>query len=87
MKGDKKKTLQYLKTARGQLDGVIKMIEEDRYCMDISNQLLAIESLVKKANQEVLKGHLHHCVKVAFEEGKEDEKIEEIVQLISKMTK
>ena len=87
MKGDKKKTLQYLKTARGQLDGVIKMIEEDRYCMDISNQLLAIESLVKKANQEVLKWNLHHCVKVAFEEGKEDEKIEEIVQLISKMTK
>lgn len=87
MKGDQKKTLQYLKTARGQLDGVIKMIEEDRYCIDISNQLLAIESLVQKANQEVLKGHLHHCVKEAFETGNGNEKIDEIVQLISKMTK
>ena len=38
MKGDKKKTLQLLRTARGQIDGIIKMIEDDRYCIDISNQ-------------------------------------------------
>lgn len=87
MKGDKAKTLQYLKTARGQIDGVIKMIEEDRYCMDISNQLLAIESLVKKANNEVLKGHLHHCVKDAINDGDETQKIDEIVEIINKILK
>ena len=87
MKGDAKKTLQLLKTARGQIDGIIKMVEDDRYCMDISNQLLAVNSLIQKANQEVLRGHLHHCVKEAMINGQEDEKIEEILQLMTKMTK
>lgn len=87
MMGDQKKTLQLLRTARGQLEGVLKMIEEDRYCIDISNQLLAIESLVQKANREVLKGHMEHCVKEAFENGDGSNKIEEIVALIDKMTK
>ena len=44
------KVLLRLKTARGQIDAVIKMIEEDRYCIDIANQLLAIQSLCKKRN-------------------------------------
>ncbi|MCX5775677.1 MAG: metal-sensing transcriptional repressor, partial [Firmicutes bacterium] len=42
-----------VKTARGQLDGVIKMIEEDRYCIDISNQILAAEAILHKANQKI----------------------------------
>lgn len=87
MKGDKKKTLQLLRTARGQIDGIIKMIEDDRYCIDISNQLMAVQSLIQKANQEVLRGHLQHCVKEAMIEGNEQEKIEEIMQLLTKMTK
>ena len=58
-----------LKTARGQIDAVIKMIEEDRYCIDIANQLLAIQSLIKNANNEVLTNHLNHCVKNAINEG------------------
>ena len=41
------KVLLRLKTARGQIDAVIKMIEDERYCIDISNQLLAIQSLIK----------------------------------------
>ena len=53
-----KKVLLRLKTARGQIDAVIKMIEEDRYCIDIANQLLAIQSLIKNANNEVLTNHL-----------------------------
>ena len=49
------KVLLRLKTARGQIDAVIKMIEDERYCIDISNQLLAIQSLIKNANNEVQK--------------------------------
>lgn len=86
VKGNKKVN-QYLKTARGQLDAVLNMIEEDRYCVDISNQLLAIESLIKKANQEILKNHMHTCVQTAFEQGNGEEKIDEIISLIDKMTK
>ena len=75
MKGDKKKVTQLLKTARGQIDGILKMIEEDRYCIDISNQLLAVESIIGKANKEVIRGHMHHCVKEAFQSGEEEKKI------------
>lgn len=74
-----------LKTARGQLDGILKMLEEDRYCIDISNQLLATQSILKKANQELLQQHLQHCVKEAILEGKEAEKIEEIMMILNKV--
>ena len=47
MKADRKKVEPLLKTARGQLDGVLKMIEDNRYCMDIMMQLQAVESLVQ----------------------------------------
>ena len=56
MKADKEKVALLLKTARGQLDGLLKMVENDRYCMDISNQLLATQAILKKANREVVHG-------------------------------
>lgn len=86
MKADKVKVSSYLKTAKGQIEGILKMIEEDRYCIDISNQLLAVESLIKKANQEVLKAHMIHCVAEAVEENKA-QKIEEVLGIIEKLTK
>ncbi|HHU28981.1 TPA: metal-sensing transcriptional repressor [bacterium] len=76
-----------LKTAKGQIDGVLKMIEDDRYCVDISNQLMAIISILKKVNQEILRAHIQGCVKDAFQTGKEEEKIEELVDLFAKITK
>ena len=87
MKAGKAKVTQLLKTARGQIDGILKMIEDDRYCIDISNQLLAVESIIGKANKEVIRGHMHHCVKEAFESGDEEKKIDEIISLIDKMSK
>lgn len=79
------KVLLRLKTAKGQIDAVIKMIEEGRYCIDVSTQLLAIQSLVKNANQEVLSNHLTHCVKNAVNAKDADEKIEEIIKIMNKM--
>ena len=61
MMADKQKVSRLLKTARGQIDGILKMIDEDRYCIDISNQIMASQSILKKANGEVLKAHLEHC--------------------------
>ena len=87
MQADSKQISILLKTARGQIDGVLKMVEEDRYCMDISNQIMAAEAILKKANREVMKAHLRGCVKNAFESGSEDEKIEEIISLFEKLTK
>ena len=85
MKADKEKVALLLKTARGQLDGLLKMVEDDRYCMDISNQLLATQAILKKANREVV--HLGSCVRDAFEKGNEEEKITEIMDLLDKMAK
>ena len=87
MKADRKKVEPLLKTARGQIDGVLKMIEDNRYCMDIMMQLQAVESLVHKAQREVLRGHLSGCVQDAFETGDQNEreqKIAEIIKLLDK---
>lgn len=87
MKAEKTKVLRLLKTARGQLDGLVKMVEEDRYCMDISNQLLATQALLRTINRQVLHAHLNSCVKDSL--GQEDaaEKIQEIVSVLDKLTK
>ena len=84
MNNEQKKAIQALKTARGQIEGTIKMIEEGRYCVDVSNQISATQSLLKKSNLLILKQHMHHCVVEAVEQNRGSEKIEEIINLLSK---
>jgi DNA-binding FrmR family transcriptional regulator len=76
-----------LKTARGQIDGILKMINEDRYCVDVSTQLQATCAILKKTNAEVIRAHLEHCVADSFASGSEaerGEKIAEIMRLIER---
>lgn len=87
MKSDKEKVIRLLKTARGQLDGLLKMIEDDRYCIDISNQLMATQAILRNINRDVLHDHLGNCVQEAFEKGDQSEKIEEIMAIIDKLSK
>ncbi|MCI9272937.1 MAG: metal-sensing transcriptional repressor [Clostridiales bacterium] len=87
MQADKESVVRLLRTARGQIDGILKMVEEDRYCIDVSNQLLATQSVLKKANREILHAHMNCCVKQAFEEGAGKEKIDEILCLLDKIVK
>lgn len=87
MNEEKKKALQSLKTSKGQIEGIIKMIEDGRYCIDISNQIIASQSLLKKANILILKQHLNHCVKDAFINNTGEEKVDEIIDLLSKLMK
>jgi DNA-binding FrmR family transcriptional regulator len=82
---ERKKALQSLKTAKGQIEGIIKMIEDDRYCIDVANQLMAAQSLIKKANLMILQGHLRHCVKEACYNNNPDEKIEELNKVLEKL--
>ena len=49
MKADHAQVNRLLKTARGQIDGILKMVEEDRYCLDVSSQIMAAQSILKKA--------------------------------------
>ena len=62
MQAEQKKIIRLLKTARGQMDGILRMVEEDRYCIDISQQLMATEAILNKINKEILAAHLKHCV-------------------------
>ncbi|MGH4052596.1 MAG: metal-sensing transcriptional repressor [Clostridium sp.] len=85
MNKDQLKAIQSLKTSKGQIDGIIKMMEDDRYCIDVSNQIIAAQSLLKKANMLILKQHLNHCVKDAFINNTGEEKVDEIVELLAKL--
>lgn len=90
MQCDCEKASNLLKTARGQIDGILNMIENDRYCIDVATQIMATQAILKKVNTIILKGHMENCVKTAFESGNPDErqqKIEELVKLIDKMGK
>lgn len=85
MKADKKKITRLLKTARGQIEGVLNMVDEDRYCVDISHQLMATEAMIHKANKEILAAHLKHCVSEAQTQEEMEKKIDEMVNLIDKL--
>jgi DNA-binding FrmR family transcriptional regulator len=61
------------------------MIEEDRYCVDISTQLQATQSLLKKVNQEILRAHIRSCVKEGLQTDEPNEKLEEALALLEKM--
>ncbi len=89
MQADHKKITRLLKTARGQVEGVLKMVEEDRYCIDIVNQLLAAQAVLRRAHCEVLRAHLGHCVAGAFGSGGEEarQKAGEMVDIIDKISK
>lgn len=87
LKDVKKNASLNLKTAYGQIEGILKMIDDDRYCIDVSKQILSAASLLRKANLEILRGHIKTCVKDAIKEGKGDEKIEEIFSIIEKYAK
>lgn len=87
MKADKTSVTRLVKTARGQLDGILNMIEQDRYCLDISNQLLSTQAILNKVNKQILHAHMEHCVKESMNSEDSAQKIDEIMTLIDKMMK
>lgn len=87
MRADKEEITNLLKTAKGQIDGILKMIETDRYCIDVSRQLMATEAVLNTANRKVLTAHLKGCVKAATTDAEKDEKIDEMIAILSKIIK
>lgn len=87
---DNAKVKRLLKTAKGQIDGILRMLEEERYCLDVSTQISATQSILKKVNIQILSNHLSHCVKESFEHDNEKEKqnkMDEFVMLLNKIMK
>ena len=87
MMADEKKIGRMLKTARGQLDGILKMVEEDRYCVEISQQVMATEALLNRVNREILAAHLRGCVLQAVTLEDREEKMEELISTLDKILK
>ena len=86
MKADKASVTRSIKIARGQLDGVLRMIEEDRYCVDISNQLLATQALLKRVNKEIMHAHIRSCVREGLHTDEPNPKLEEALDLFDRLT-
>ena len=72
---------------QGQVGGIARMVEEERYCIDILNQLQAVKSALRKVEEELLKSHSAHCVAHAIKSGDTKDaqrKFEELVELFGK---
>ena len=87
MRADREQVARLLKTARGQIDGILRMVEEDRYCIDISTQVMAAEAMLNRVNQEILTAHLKHCVNTAHTQEEREKKIDELVDMLGKILK
>lgn len=70
--------------AKGHLEKVISMIESGAYCIDVVHQSLAIQSALKRADEEVLKNHLETCVSDAIKRGDSKKAIKEVVGVLKK---
>lgn len=86
----KKSVLTRLKRIEGQVGGLHRMVEEDRYCIDVLIQINAVRAALHKVEAEVLRNHVAHCVADAFSGGDVDgqrQKIEELVDTLGRMTR
>ena len=77
--------LSALRRVEGQVRGVIKMIDEGKYCIDVLNQIKAAKAALVRVESNVLKKHVESCVKESFKNKKAlDSKVEELLKLINK---
>ena len=74
--------LNRLKTARGHLDAVVRMIEDDAYCPDVMKQLSAVQGSLERASRLVLRNHLETCVAAAMQAGRVDEIVDELMEAL-----
>ena len=84
---NKPQLLNRLRRVEGQVRGVVRMIEEDRYCIDVLTQLQAVRAAVVRVETEMLKDHLGHCIEGAIVSGDKDaqrEKASELIELLER---
>lgn len=84
---EKDKLITRLKRLEGQVRGIQKMIEEDRYCVDILVQISAIQSALNNVGYGVTERHMKHCVTDAIDKGDGEESIEELMAVLKQFSK
>ena len=67
----------------GQVRGLSKMVEEDRYCIDIVTQISAVRAALRRVEEEVLKDHVAHCVEHAIASGDRADQREKVAELMA----
>ncbi len=78
----KAKLMQRLARVEGQVRGLQRMIEEDRYCIDVVTQISAVRAALLKVEQAVLKDHVAHCVEHAIASGDEEDQRQKVAELL-----
>ena len=86
----KKSVLARLKRIEGQVGGLSRMIDNDRYCVDVLTQINAVRAALHKVEEHILRDHVSHCVAGAFASGDtvdQRQKVEELIETIGRMTR
>lgn len=91
MRADAKRAVRKrLQRIEGQVRGLERMVDEDRYCLDIVTQIAAVRAALRSVEREILRDHVAHCVEHAITSGNEAEqrrKIGELVEVLSRTNK
>ena len=82
---NKDQILKRLKRAEGQVRGVARMIEEDKYCIDILTQVTATQAALDKVALELIRDHARHCLVNISNEGEQNNKANELVDAVGRM--
>jgi CsoR family transcriptional regulator, copper-sensing transcriptional repressor len=90
MKPDRQKLLHRLNRIEGQVRGITRMLEEDRYCIDVLTQLRAVRAALTRVETELLQSHLSHCIENAIISGDAKEqrkKANELIELLGRASR
>jgi DNA-binding FrmR family transcriptional regulator len=86
-KQHKAATLKRLSRIEGQVRGLSRMVEEDRYCIDIVTQISAVRAALRRVEEELMREHISHCVEHAIESGDRAEQRRKIAELMDVLSR
>jgi DNA-binding FrmR family transcriptional regulator len=78
----KTSVLKRLQRIEGQVRGLSRMIEEDRYCIDVVTQVAAVRAALRRAEEEILRDHVAHCVEDAIKSGNRADQRKKVAELM-----
>ena len=79
---NKDQVLKRLSRIEGQVRGLSRMVEEERYCIDVITQISAVRAALKKVEEEVLRQHVAHCVEHAIRSGDAEDQRRKVAELM-----
>jgi DNA-binding FrmR family transcriptional regulator len=83
----KDQLLTRMRRIEGQVRGIAKMVEDDRYCIDVLTQISAIQAALDKVGLGLLDGHARHCMREGAEDGRSDEMATEMMAAVGRLMK